>query len=306
MPAGGSVGDALVMPSTHKGPRLLVVDIALPLGLFYGLRALGASDLTALLVGVVPGLISSAVSLVRTRRTDLVGMAVVVSMVASSVVAVLGGDARLLLVRNAWISLPFAGITLWSLRHPQPLTYIVTLAMMPRRARVMEQLWETNARFRDAWKWITVFWGIATIIDGIIRIVLAYTLPISVVPATDPVLTVLTIVVLQVPTIVLLRRSGTWHLVFAPRRPTVGEMTDDKLSQARMRELLDSGEATSMLAGMEVGPTWYADRWWYVPAEAAEDADYQPADPEKSERFDRLRRRAEAVDRVQAELDSRQ
>jgi len=26
----------------------------------------------------------------------------------------------------------------------------------------------------------------------------------------------------QVPTLVLLRRSGTWHLVFAPRRPTVG------------------------------------------------------------------------------------
>jgi hypothetical protein len=83
-------------------------------------------------------------------------------------------------------------------------------------------------------------------------------------------------------------------------------MTDDKLSQERMRELLASGDATPMLAGMEVGPTWYADRWWYIPTEAAEDADYQPADPEKSERFDRLRRRAEAVERVQAELDGRQ
>jgi hypothetical protein len=222
MPAGGSVGDALGMLSTRRGPWLLIVDVGIPLALFYGLKALGASDLTALLVGVVPGLISSAVSLVRTRRTDLVGMAVVLSMVASSVVAVLGGDARLLLVRNAWISLPFAGITWWSLRHPRPLTYTVTQAMMPRRAPVMEQLWETNARFRDAWKWITVCWGIAAIIDAVVRIVVSYTLPISVVPATDPVITVLTIVVLQVPTHVLLRRSGTWHLVFTPRRPTVG------------------------------------------------------------------------------------
>ncbi|HEY3557596.1 MAG TPA: VC0807 family protein [Kribbella sp.] len=207
---------------THRGPWLLIVDIAIPLGLFYGLKALGASDLTALLAGVVPGLISSAISLVRTRRTDLVGMAVVISMVASTVVAVVGGDARLLLVRNAWISLPFAGITLWSLRHPQPLTYVVTRAMFARRADLMDQFWESNARFRDAWKWITVWWGIATIVDGIVRIVVAYTLPISVVPATDPVITVATIVVLQVPTIVLLRGSGTWHLVFAPRRPTVG------------------------------------------------------------------------------------
>ena len=221
MPAGGCLGEARCMP-THKGPWLLVVDIALPLALFYRLKALGVSDLTALVVGVVPGLISSAVSLARTRRTDLLGMAVVISMVASTVVAVLGGDARLLLVRNAWISLPFAGITLWSLRHPQPMTYVVTRALFARRAAVMDRLWETDARFRDAWKWITVWWGIATIIDGIVRVVVAYTLPISVVPATDPVITVATIVVLQFPTLVLLRRGGTWHLVFAPRRPTVG------------------------------------------------------------------------------------
>ncbi|MGW7681110.1 VC0807 family protein [Kribbella sp. NPDC054772] len=207
---------------TRRGPWLLVVDIGVPLALFYGLKALGANDLTALVVGVIPGLISSGVSLARERRTDLVGMAVVVSMVASTVVAVLGGDARLLLVRNAWISLPFAGITLWSLRHPQPLTYVVTRAMFARRADVMDRLWETDAGFRTAWKWITVWWGVATIVDGIVRIVVSYTLPISVVPATDPVITVATIVVLQVPTIVLLRRSGTWHLVFAPRRPTVG------------------------------------------------------------------------------------
>ncbi|HWD80318.1 MAG TPA: VC0807 family protein [Kribbella sp.] len=207
---------------THRGPWLLIVDVGVPLALYYGLKALGVSDLTALLAGVIPGLISSAVSLVRNRRTDLVGTAVVVSMVAGTIVAAIGGDARLLLVRNAWISLPFAGITLWSLRHPQPMTYVVTRAMMPRRAPVMDELWATNARYRDAWKWITVWWGIATVVDAIVRVVVSYTLPISVVPATDPVITVLTIVALQIPTVVLLRRSGTWHLVFAPRRPTVG------------------------------------------------------------------------------------
>jgi hypothetical protein len=221
MPAGGLLPDAQVMPRTRKGRWLLVVDIAVPLALYYGLKALGVSDLIALLAGVVPGLISSAVSLVRERRADLLGMVVVVSMVASTVVAVIGGDARLLLVRNAWISLPFAGINLWSLRHPQPLTYTFTKAIMPRRGELMDQLWETNARFREAWKWITVWWGIASIVDAIVRVVLAYTLPISVVPATDPVITAVTIVVLQIPTIVLLRRSGTYHLVFAPRRLTV-------------------------------------------------------------------------------------
>lgn len=219
MPVGGLVGESRAMPRMQNGPWLLVVDIALPLALFYGLRYLGTSDLTALLAGTVPGLISSGVSIARRRRTDLVGMAVVLSMVGSAVVAVLGGDARLLLVRNAWISLPFAGITLWSLRHPQPLCYTITRAIMSRRAAVMDELWDANARFRDAWKWITVCWGIAAVVDAVVRIVVSYTLPISVVPATDPVITAVTIVVLQIPTQVLLRRSGTWHMVFGPRRP---------------------------------------------------------------------------------------
>ena len=92
--------------------------------------------------------------------------------------------------------------------------------MFARRAALMDELWEASARFRDAWRWITVCWGIASIVDAIVRVVLSYTLPISVVPALDPVITIATIGVLQVPTIVLLRRSGTYHLVFAPGRPT--------------------------------------------------------------------------------------
>lgn len=72
-----------------------------------------------------------------------------------------------------------------------------------------------------------------------------------------------------------------------------------------MGELIDSGAAKPMLQGMEVGPTFYQDRWWYIPTEAADDADYEPADAEMSERFAGLQRRADAIERVQAELDGR-
>jgi hypothetical protein len=83
-------------------------------------------------------------------------------------------------------------------------------------------------------------------------------------------------------------------------------MTDGYLSADVVRELVESGAATPLLAGTEVGPTWYADRWWYVPTDAADDADYQAAGPELSEEFDRLRVRVQAIEDVQAELDSRQ
>jgi hypothetical protein len=205
------------MVRTRKRSWLLVIDIGFPIALYYGLRALGVSDVTALLAGTVPALISSGISFARKRRTDLIGMVVILSMVGSAIVAVLGGDARLLLLRNAWISLPFAGVTLWSLRHPQPLCYTFTRAIFRGRAAILDRLWEDDPRFRHAWKWITVMWGIMAIIDAVVRIFLSYTLPIDVVPALDPVITIATIVALQIPTQVLLRRSGTWHQVFAPR-----------------------------------------------------------------------------------------
>jgi hypothetical protein len=207
------------MSTKRKAPWLLVLDIGLPVGLYYGLKAAGVSDLNALLVGTVPPLISSAVSFARKRRTDLLGMVVILSLVGSTTVGLLGGDARMLLIRGAWVSLPFAAVTLWSLRHPQPLCFTFTRAFLPRRAAVMDRLWESDPRFRHAWRQITVLWGITSIIDAAVRVGMTYTLPVSVVPALDTVLTVLSVIALQIPTHVLLRRSGTWHLVFSPRGP---------------------------------------------------------------------------------------
>ncbi|MFD7159105.1 hypothetical protein ACFV9C_31225 [Kribbella sp. NPDC059898] len=79
----------------------------------------------------------------------------------------------------------------------------------------------------------------------------------------------------------------------------------DYVAQDRMRRLIDSGAAKPMMDGMEVGPAFYDERWWYVPDDAADDADFESADAALSERFAGLRRRAEAIERVQAELDGR-
>jgi hypothetical protein len=210
------------MSSTSKGPLLLIVDIAAPVALYYGLRAAGTSVLVALLVGSVPALINAVVSIARERRADLLGTAVVLGLLGSAVVALVGGDPRALLVRGAWVSLPFALVVLWSLRHPQPLCYTVTRAMLPRRAAAMDALWESNPAWRLAWRRITVMWGVISIVDAVVRVVTAYTLPLDVVPAVDPFLTVASVIVLQIPTHILLRRSGSWHLVFSPRGPVVG------------------------------------------------------------------------------------
>jgi hypothetical protein len=198
--------------------RTLVLDIGAPLALFYGLRAAGAGDVPALVAGAVPPALNVLVTAVRERRIEALAIGVLLGTVLGAVGALLGGGPRELLARGAWFSAPAGLWTLATLRRPQPLCYEVTRAMMPRRAALMDRLWDTDERFRAAWRTITVCWGIATLADSGIRVVMAYTLPVALVPALDTVLTVVTIVVLQVPTHLLMRRTGHWRSVFGPPR----------------------------------------------------------------------------------------
>lgn len=80
-------------------------------------------------------------------------------------------------------------------------------------------------------------------------------------------------------------------------------MTDRTLSAEQVQELVESGAATPLLSNTEVGPTWYDDQWWYVPADAPDGADYQPADAGLSADFDRLRVRAAALEDVASHLE---
>ena len=96
-----------------------------------------------------------------------------------------------------------------------------TRTLLPGRAAVMDELWATQPRFRTAWRQITVLWGIVLVIDAILRIVMATRLPVDLVPGLDAALTIGTMLLLQVPTNLLLLRSGHWHRLFG-RRPFRG------------------------------------------------------------------------------------
>jgi len=78
-------------------------------------------------------------------------------------------------------------------------------------------------------------------------------------------------------------------------------MTDGSLSSDAMRQLVDSGDAKALLVGFEVGPTRYADAWWYVPSDAGDGADYVVAGPDMSAEFDRLQARSDKIDALLAE-----
>jgi hypothetical protein len=198
--------------------RQLLRDVVLPFALYYLLHACGVSDVLALAVGAALSLGTTGIEMLRRRRVEAFGVITVLALAAGLLVALISGDARELLIRNAWISAPFAVITLASLRSARPVTYLVTWMLMGGRRRLLERLWRTERRFRAAWRNITVMWGVLMLVDAAARVVVAYRLPVPQVPAVDAAITLATMLALQVPTHLFLARSGFWTDLFG-RRP---------------------------------------------------------------------------------------
>jgi hypothetical protein len=223
MPALRAARDASAVTTSgnrrgHAGLQTLLVDVAAPLVLFYGLHAAGVDDLTALALGGAPPAIKAVVTVARGRRVEPVALAVFVAMTVGLVASLITGDPRELLVRNALLSLPFGIWTLATLWLRRPLTFRVTQTLFPHRAALMDELWEGDPRFRRAWQSITVMWGGVLLLDCALRVLMAATLPVPAVPALDTALSVVTLVAMQIPTNVVLYRSGSWHLLFGRRR----------------------------------------------------------------------------------------
>jgi hypothetical protein len=205
--------------------RTLALDVAAPLAVFYGLHAAGVGDVPALLASAVPPLLHAGYSGLRERRADPIGLAVLAATLLSLLATLLGsGGPRELLARGVWLTAPFGLWTLASAFTRHPLCFAVSRSVMPGKVEVMDRLWATDARFRRAWRTITIIWGAVSLADSALRLVMAYTLPVAWVPVLDTALTFATIVALQPPTLFCLWRAGVWNELFARPRPVENEV----------------------------------------------------------------------------------
>lgn len=206
-------------PARASGRRagiLLGVDLVLPIGMYYGLRAFGLSSYAALLVSALVPLVSAAVQFRRDRRLD--GMAAFVAgvMLLGLAASLFSGSTRFMLVKDGWVTgaagLWFLG-TVWARR---PLAFEGARPLLEGRFRSdgtsWDVLWERSARFRRIWRVSTAIWGVAMVLDGVIRVVMAYTLPVDAVPGLNGLLWPVTLVLLQVVNGVYYEVAGLWRI----------------------------------------------------------------------------------------------
>lgn len=172
--------------------RQLVLELALPLGGYYGLRAAGLNELLSLLAASALVLPMIVYTLVRQRRVDALAIFALSLVLLGALTSLVTGDPRLLLVRDSWI---FGALGLWILgtlltQHPfwrSAARAIVTVKVGEEGYRQWDARWDSEPVFRKHLRFMTLVWGLGFTLDAVVRVILAYTLPVDSVPLVSTV-----------------------------------------------------------------------------------------------------------------------
>jgi uncharacterized protein YciI len=157
--------------------KIAIFDIAGPLVAYQMLRSAGLSSVSALVLsGVLPG-VAVLGGLIRHRRLDAVGVLVLAGIAVGSVLGLLTGNARLVLVEGSVPTAVFGLLCLASLRSRRPLIFRFALEFMgpdTPRGRDFDGLWQYDG-FRHVFRVFTVVWGVTYLAEAAARVVIVET-----------------------------------------------------------------------------------------------------------------------------------
>jgi hypothetical protein len=166
------------------GRFYVALDFAVNLGgpwLVYRLVEGSTSTTRALLLSSLPPIIWSLIQLVRSRKVDVISMLVIAGIAASLLATTLGGNPRLLLVRESFITGIFGLVFLGSLWLPRPLMFHIVQATAAKQGMARAEFgakWALPG-FRHTFYLMTVVWGAGLIAQAVLQVILAFALSIE-------------------------------------------------------------------------------------------------------------------------------
>lgn len=154
--------------------QIAIFDIAGPLVAYQMLRSAGLSAVSALVLsGVLPG-VAVLGGLIRHRRLDAVGALVLAGIAVGTILGLVSGNARLVLLEGSVPTAVFGVLCLASLRSRRPLIFRFALEFMgpdTPRGREFDGLWRYPG-FRHLFWLYTVVWGCTYLAEAAARIVI--------------------------------------------------------------------------------------------------------------------------------------
>ena len=215
----------------------IVANIGVPLALYYGLRAMGVGVYLAQIVCTVVPAALTVRGLIRDRRADGLSIYMTTMLLLSLIISFISGSVRFLLAREGWLT----GVTgLWfiaSIWARRPLAYLYSRPLIERTTGPAgyswDELWERLPKFRRIWKVTSAAWGIGLLADAVLRVLMAYKLPVDEVPALGTALYVATSATLIVIANIYYFAAGLFNRRSALYAPlTVPEPSGEVVAEA--------------------------------------------------------------------------
>ena len=159
----------------------LIINGALPV-LVYNLLVDHFSSFVSLLIATLIPLGDNLYHIIKYRKADAFGLFMLTGFVLSLLAFVLGGNERLILLRESMVTGLLGLIFIASLFFAKPLIYHFAIRFSSNaeteKKGQFEKNWEVPY-FRFVLRIMTAIWGIALLGEAMVKIILVYELSIS-------------------------------------------------------------------------------------------------------------------------------
>jgi len=171
------------VPSTKGGGRLralmpTLLDIIVPVILYFILKKVGLSDFWALTVAGVGTGVYALVNTVRRRKIDFIGILVLLEIALSVGLLFLTDDPRLVAIKPAFYTTLTGLYFLFTCVVGKPIVYLAVTPIAtdgdPVRTEAYAQAWDRSAKFRTRERLMTAAFGVGLLIEAVLRVFIVY------------------------------------------------------------------------------------------------------------------------------------
>ena len=191
-------------------PTLL--DIVVPIVLYFVLRKLGVDQFWALTVAGIGTGVYALFNTIRRRKLDFIGILVLLEVALSAALIFTTDDPRVVAIKPAFYTALAGLYFLFTCVVGKPVVYIAAAPIAsggdPVRAEAYVQAWDESATFRLRERLMTAAFGVALVVESVLRVWIVYhwspakldeSFVISQLPGLVLIVAVLGFVRLQVP-----------------------------------------------------------------------------------------------------------
>lgn len=176
----------------HSILRVLIVNAAIPYACYTLLKANDVSDVTALSIAAIAPALEALVSVLRSREVNIISLFVLGDLLVGIIIMFLGGDPRVIVLRESLFTGALGLTCFVSLLFPRPLMFFVGRSLIagndPAHIARYNQLWQ-NSSVRHIARVCTVVWGGVYSGGYLLHLLLVSALPLAAVVAIGPLLT---------------------------------------------------------------------------------------------------------------------